>query len=195
MVVLAVLAGFLLIRNGTSEATDGPPQPDAGAAVLRTDTPPADPLPRSRPERVRIPEIQVDAPLTDVGLDADGWLDAPPKDAKNLAGLYTGAVTPGEGGTAVLVGHVDSDAGPAVFFGLGALKKGKHIEVARADGRVAVFEIYGIEVVPKDGFPAKRVYGNTGLPELRLITCGGGYSKKTGYEGNVVLYALMTHVR
>nr|WP_202502231.1 class F sortase [Streptomyces sp. SID5785] len=188
------MIGVLLVHHGVSRA-DGPPQPDPGAAQLGTTTPPADPLAASKPVRVRIPQIGVDAPLTGVGRDAEGWLDAPPPEKANLAGWYTKAVTPGERGTAVIDGHVDNAKGPAVFYGLGSLKKGEHIEVDRADGTTAVFEIHGIDVVDKNAFPDRKVYGSTGLPELRVITCGGSYSKRGGYSGNVVLYGLLTEVR
>jgi sortase (surface protein transpeptidase) len=130
-----------------------------------------------------------------VGLDSDGWVAAPPPDDPNLAGWFTGAVSPGENGTAVVVGHVDNTKGPAVFYGLGALKKGNHVEVRRKDGKTAVFEIYGIEVFDKANFPGDRVYGSTGRPELRVITCGGGFTKRDGYSGNVVVFARLTGVR
>jgi hypothetical protein len=95
----------------------------------------------------------------------------------------------------VIVGHVDNKQGPAVFYGLGGLKKGNRVEVRRSDGKTAVFEIYGIEVYEKTNFPGDRVYGNTGTPELRVITCGGGFSKGNGYAGNVVAFARMVEVR
>ncbi|MEV1021128.1 class F sortase [Streptomyces sp. NPDC050264] len=194
LLAVILLAGVLLVHHGVSRA-DGPPQPDPGSAKLGTRTPPADPLPASAPVRVRIPQIGVDAPLTRVGRDKEGWLEAPPPEDADLAGWFTGAVSPGERGTAVIDGHVDNAAGPAVFYGLGSLKKGQHIEIDRADGRTAVFEIHGIDVVDKTDFPDRRVYGGTGLPELRVITCGGSYNKRTGYAGNVVLYGLLTSVR
>lgn len=53
------------------------------------------PLPYSVPDQVSIPAIQVDAPVMGVGLDADGWVDAPPPEDPNLAGWFTGAVSPG----------------------------------------------------------------------------------------------------
>lgn len=146
-------------------------------------------------DRVRIPAIQVDAPVLPVGLDAAGWVDAPPPEDPNLAGWFTGAVSPGEKGTAVIVGHVDNKQGPAVFYGLGALKKGYRVEVGRQDGKTAVFEIYGIEVFAKDNFPGDRVYGSRNTPELRVITCGGGFSKQNGYNGNVVVFARLIEVR
>lgn len=177
----------------------GPPQPaSAAAADSRTagafGRTPA-PLPYAVPDRVQIPAIRVDAPVMPVGLDTDGWVAAPPPEDPNLAGWFTGGVSPGEKGTAVVVGHVDNKLGPAVFYGLGALKKGNRVEVARKDGKTAAFEIYGIEVFEKNNFPGDRVYASKGSPELRIITCGGGFSKANGYDGNVVAFARLVEVR
>lgn len=58
-----------------------------------------------------------------------------------------------------------------------------------------MFEIYGIEVFEKANFPSNRVYGSTGAPELRVITCGGGFSEQNGYDGNVVVFARLVEVR
>ncbi|MGV9991751.1 class F sortase [Streptomyces sp. NPDC003374] len=200
VIALVLLTGLALIRNGSGEFDVGPPQPATAAApdtsrapVLPPGTPAT--LPRSLPDRVKIPVIQVDAPVTAVGVDSDGWVAAPPPDDPNLAGWFNGAVTPGEKGTAVVVGHVDNSMGPAVFYGLGALKKGNHVEVHRKDGRTAVFEVYGVEVFEKNDFPGDRVYGSKGTPELRVITCGGGYTKQTGYKGNVVVFARLVDVK
>lgn len=82
-----------------------------------------------------------------------------------------------------------------MFYGLGALKKGAKVEIRRADRKTAVFEIYGIEVFEKNDFPGDRVYGNSGVPELRVITCGGGFSQQNGYDGNVVVFARLAEVR
>ncbi|MFB7368670.1 class F sortase [Streptomyces sp. NPDC056222] len=200
---VVLLVGIHLVRGGTEEwRAGGPPQPVAAAAPDRTSAAVApdhatapDPLPTSRPVRVRIPAVRVDAPVTDVGRDAEGWIDTPPAYEKNLTGWYTGAVTPGERGTAVVVGHVDTPDGRAVFYDLGALSKGHRIEIAREDGRTAVFSVYGVEVVPKEDFPAERVYKRGALPELRVLTCGGDFSKRQGYEGNVVVSARLVAVR
>ncbi|MFI1356079.1 class F sortase [Streptomyces sp. NPDC020898] len=200
VIALVLLTGLALIRNGSGEFDVGPPQPASAAAAdsrlpggTFSGSPAA--LPYSVADRVRIPAIQVDAPVLPVGLDAAGWVDAPPAEDPNLAGWFTGAVSPGEKGTAVVVGHVDNKLGPAVFYGLGALKKGNRVEAQRQDGKVAVFEIYGIEVFDKNNFPGDRVYGSKGTPELRVITCGGGFSKQNGYNGNVVVFARLVEVR
>ncbi|MGV9559249.1 class F sortase [Streptomyces sp. NPDC003401] len=200
VMALVLLTGLALIRNGSGEFDEGPPQPASAAAADAGATRgtlgrAVQPLPFAAPDRVRIPAIQVDAPLMQVGLDTDGWVGAPPPEDPNLAGWFTGAVSPGEKGTAVVVGHVDNTRGPAVFYGLGALKKGNHVEVARRDGKTAVFEVYGVEVFAKDDFPGDRVYASKGAPELRVITCGGGFSKANGYDGNVVVFARLVEVR
>ncbi|AEW97097.1 MULTISPECIES: class F sortase [Streptomycetaceae] len=176
-------------RPGDEESASGADGDDeAGPAAAR-------PLPYAEPLRIRIPRISVDAPVMKVGLDDDGWIAAPPPEDTNLTAWYKDAASPGERGTAVIDGHVDNVHGPSVFYGLGALRKGDRIEVARGDGRTAVFTIYGIEVFAKDHFPGDRVYGDIGKPELRVITCGGGYTKKHGYAGNVVVFARLTGVR
>lgn len=200
VIALVLLTGLALIRNGSGEFDVGPPQPaSAAAADSRVHggafgTSPAA-LPYAVPDRVSIPAIRVDAPVVPVGLDPDGWVGAPPPEDPNLAGWFTGAVSPGEKGTAVVVGHVDNKQGPAVFYGLGALKKGNRVEIRRKDGKTAIFEIYGIEVFEKSNFPGDRVYGSKGTPELRVITCGGGFSKQSGYAGNVVAFARLVEVR
>jgi hypothetical protein len=196
---LALLTGLALIRNGSGQFDIGPPQPAPVAApdsrtIAGTFAAPSAPLGFSVPGRVRIPAIQVDAPVTPVSLDADGWIGAPPPEEPHLAGWFTGAVSPGEKGTAVIVGHVDNRRGPAVFYGLGALRKGNRIEVLRRDKKTAVFEVYGIEVFSKAHFPGDRVYGSKGTPELRVITCGGGFSKRNGSDGNVVVFARLVAV-
>ncbi|MET9692198.1 class F sortase [Streptomyces sp. NPDC006514] len=204
VLALVMLTGLAMVRNGV-DVGDGPPQPTAASAVAVTaDQLPANPptlpadmevLEHSSVQRIRIPTINVDAPVMTVGLDAEGWIDAPPPQDRNLAGWYLNGISPGQRGSAVIVGHVDNAQGPAVFYGLGSVKPGNHIEVERYDGRTAVFEVYGVEVFSKEAFPGARVYGDTGHAELRVITCGGGYSKARGYDGNVVVFARMVEAR
>jgi hypothetical protein len=194
---VALCSGAWLVRSGA--ATHAPPQPSA--AEGRTEGP-ADPagaepsaapaLPPSPPDRIRIPSIRVNAPLMGLGLTATGSLDVPPAAKKNLAGWYEAGTTPGERGTAIVAGHVDNADGPAVFYHLGALKKGSAIEVDRRDGAVAVFAVDAVEVYAARDFPDEKVYGAAARPELRVITCGGDYSRSTGYQGNVVVFAHLT---
>ncbi|MEI5009507.1 class F sortase [Streptomyces chengbuensis] len=202
VLALVMLTGLALVRNGVDVGM-GPPQPAVAAALddvrANQDSIPlpgtVEPLPYAPASRIAIRAVGVDAPIVDVGLDANGWIEAPPAQDPNLAGWYQNGIAPGQQGTAVVVGHVDNAGGPAVFYGLGSMQKGQHVEVTRYDGRVAVFEVYGVEVFSKNSFPGARVYGDTGSPELRVITCGGGYSRGTGYDGNVVVFARMVATR
>ncbi|MCM2389543.1 class F sortase [Streptomyces albipurpureus] len=200
VLALVMLTGIALMKNGVDVAL-GPPQPAAAASLTRTNGETFAPLvpPRSLvfapAERVRIASIKVDAPVMNVGLDPDGWIEAPPPQDRNIAGWYQNGIAPGQRGTAVIVGHVDNLGGPAVFYGLGSITKGERIEVPRFDGKTAVFEVYGVEVFDKNDFPAAQVYGDTGYAELRVITCGGGYSRADGYDGNVVVFARMVSSR
>ncbi|MFE7272965.1 class F sortase [Streptomyces sp. NPDC057623] len=199
--VLALCSGAWLLRNGGE--THAPPQPSTAQAgeVGRTlaDPHPRHPaapaLPPSPPDRVRIPSLRVDAPVMGLGLTKTGSLDVPPAERENLAGWYEAGTTPGETGTAIVAGHVDNADGPAVFYRLGALKKGSTIEVERRDGGTALFSVDAVEVYDAKDFPDEKVYGAAPRPELRVITCGGGYSRTTGYQGNVVVFAHLSGSR
>ncbi|GAB2985433.1 class F sortase [Streptomyces pseudoechinosporeus] len=193
--VVAFGSGAWLVRSGAE--AHAPPQPSAaqGRAGAHVDRPVAAPLPPSPPDRVRIPSIRVDAPLTGLGLTPRGGLAVPPAAEKNLAGWYEAGTTPGETGTAIVAGHVDNAEGPAVFYRLGAIKNGSTIEVERHDGTVALFSVDAVKVYDARDFPDKKVYGAARRPELRVITCGGDYSTTTGYQGNVVVFAHLTGTR
>ncbi|MGW1026480.1 class F sortase [Streptomyces sp. NPDC002577] len=167
-----------------------------GTAPAATPRPGVQPLPPANPVRIRIPAIGVDAALTRLSLNAAGVLQVPPPGNPGLAGWYGDGPAPGSAGTAVAIGHVDTPTGvPGVFYLLGAVRKGATIDISRADGRTAVFTVSAVELYEKKNFPSKKVYGGSGRPELRLITCGGGYTKRTGYQGNVVVYASLTALK
>ncbi|MFD5229656.1 class F sortase [Streptomyces qaidamensis] len=153
------------------------------------------PLPRSLATRLLIPYLRVDAPVMGLGLDRDRRLTAPPDDDPKLVGWYRHGASPGEQGTAVAVGHLDTDRGPAVFAGLTELKRGRIVKARRADGRIAVYTVDKIKSYEKAHFPSQEVYGARGRPELRLITCGGSYDRRKGYSGNVVVFAHLTGIR
>ncbi|MFM9369669.1 class F sortase [Streptomyces sp. Da 82-17] len=195
----ALCSGVWLLQNGS--ATHAPPQPSAAEAAASsagpdpraTEAAPA--LPAAPPTRIRIPSLRVDAPLMGLRLTREGSLDVPPAENRNLAGWYEAGTTPGERGTSVVAGHVDNAEGPAVFYALGALRKGQTVEVDRDDGRTAVFTVDAVEVYDSRDFPDDKVYGAAARPELRVITCGGGWSKNSGYLGNVVVFAHLTDTR
>ncbi|MEU4086989.1 class F sortase [Streptomyces aureus] len=152
-------------------------------------------MPRSRATRLRIPSLDVDAPVIGLRLDRDRRLTAPPVDDPKPVGWYTDGPTPGERGTALVVGHRDTRTGPAVFAPIERIRTGARVEARREDGRTAVYTVYAVRTYAKAHFPDQEVYGNRGRPELRLITCGGAYDHTTGYAANVIAFAHLTEIR
>ncbi|CAL9463082.1 hypothetical protein SUDANB108_02692 [Streptomyces sp. enrichment culture] len=182
------------VRHGISAPTTG----DMAAAGRPPDVklPPAHrPLTDALPQRVDIPGLGVQAPVVARGLDTRGALDPPPYDQPGVVGWYAGGVAPGAPGTALLVGHVDTDTRPAVFYRVSAMRPGQTIRVIRADAKVAEFTVESVQVLPRDRFDAHQAYGprESGRAELRLITCGGSFDRATrSYTANVVVSAYLT---
>ena len=142
----------------------------------------------SPPVRVTIASIGVNSSLQSLGLLANGTL-APPS-TWDEAGWYDGGVIPGQVGPAVVIGHIDSTSGPAVFFKLSKLQPGANVTITLQDGVILTFQVDDTQSFPKDQFPTAYVYGPTPDPELRLITCTGDFDYKThNYLSNLVVRA------
>jgi len=147
----------------------------------------------SAPTRISIPALGVRAGVVQVGRADDGSIATPVEDPAGTAGWYGLGPSPGEDGTAVIVGHVDTDSKPAVFGKLAQLETGKLVEVKRKDRRVATFTVESVERFPKMSFPADRVFAATDSPRLVLVTCGGAWvGGDVGYADNVIVFAHLT---
>ncbi|WAX79833.1 class F sortase [Streptomyces sp. KMM 9044] len=176
----------------------GPSTGDMAAAGRppQVDLPPAHrPLGEAQPRRLDIPGLDVRAPVVSRGLDERGALDPPPFDRPDVVGWYAGGVTPGAPGTALVVGHVDTETRPAVFYKVSTLRPGQKIRVVREDAGVAEFTVEDIQVIARDGFDARQAYGprRSGRAELRIVTCGGTFDAvRERYTANVVVYAYLT---
>ncbi|MFE0515727.1 class F sortase [Streptomyces sp. NPDC058964] len=157
--------------------------------------PAAQPLGDALPQRVDIPELGVQAPVVARGLDRQGAVEPPPFDQPGVVGWYAAGVSPGAAGPALMVGHVDTETRPAVFYKLSTMQPGETVRVVRDDGRVAHFTVDDVQVLPRDHFDAAKAYGphRRGRAELRLITCGGTFDRATrSYTANVVVSAYLT---
>jgi sortase (surface protein transpeptidase) len=144
-------------------------------------------MPRGTPARIAIASIGVDAPVVDLNRNPDGTLEVP--DWQD-AGWWRRGPEPGERGPAVVVGHVDSRSGPAVFARLDELEAGDTIDIVLDDGGTTSYVVERAERFPKDAFPTRDVYELTDGPELRLITCDGEFDEATGhYVDNLVVFA------
>lgn len=186
-VIVAGVAGLALSRGGTA------PEPAAARVPVPAGAAAALPWPGThgqvaRPVRLIIPAIGVRTRLIRLGLTAAGTLQVPA--STSVAGWYDRSPRPGATGSAIIAGHIDSVAGPAVFFRLGSLRPGDRAYVRRADGTLAVFGVTAVRTYLKARFPTAAVYGPAPSPQLRLITCGGTFDPALGsYLSNVVVYA------
>jgi len=197
--VLLVITGAAAIGAAVSAQKHAPqPSPAAAGAIgpsANRDRGPS--LQRSLPMSVTIPAIDVSSDVLHLGDTADGAIQVPSLPAQaGDAAWYEGSVTPGELGTSVIEGHLDSYQGPAVFFRLGALRPGDRVDVHLADGMTAVFRVTGVRRYLKSNFPARAVYGTASYAALRLITCGGAFDYATGhYLSSVVVFASLASSR
>ncbi|WP_051837698.1 class F sortase [Streptomyces sp. NRRL F-2580] len=134
-----------LVRELEQSGESGPHTPGRGERSPRTAAGPlrtvTGPLRAARPLRLRIPSLGVDVPLTgdrdEVVWDTDG-------------------PAPGAAGTAVVT---------AEGLRLGELRRGRTIEIPRADSRTAVFTV--VRVSP-GGATARE--DPVGRPQLRLLS-------------------------
>jgi sortase (surface protein transpeptidase) len=139
------------------------------------------------PTRIDIPSIGVHAFIVPLGLGPGGVIEVP--DNFVQAGWYSGGPRPGDSGPAVILGHVDSFSGPAVFFELKDLQAGATIMVTSSTGTQA-FVVDSVEKYAKTDFPTEAVYGPVSDRALRLVTCGGQFDEtKHSYLSNVIVFA------
>lgn len=167
------------------------PAPTASSQAAAPAAPAAPRAPAARDTTgvtgVRIPRIGVNALTIDLGLESDGSLEVP--SIFSQTGWWTGGPEPGQVGPSVIVGHVSSKRGPAVFIDLDKLINGDEVHVDFADGRIETFTVLWSAEYRKSDFPTNLVYGPTDTPTLRLITCGGEIDGATRrFDSNVVVF-------
>ena len=194
-VVLALLLG------GCSGSAGAGPSSQGRTAAAEAKGPPADGAaavgafssvrgyqPTPEPIRVTIPKIRVTSSLKRLGKERDGAIQTPRP--WGVAGWYALGPRPGEPGSAVILGHVDSTSGPAVFYRLRELRQGDQVQVTRKDGSSVRFVVTRTEQYLKTRFPTEDVYFPTLTPELRLVTCGGEFDYSIRhYRSNVIVFA------
>ncbi len=157
LVAVACLAVGLRAREHPLAGPVGPQRPPP-AAVKQTafSPPPLAVAERSTPVLLSIPAIGLSVPLSQLGLNADGTVQVPTD--FQMPGWFEPGPAPGQLGSAVILGHVDSYQGPAVFFQLRTLLTGDAVDVTLADGTVAHFAVYTVVQYQKTGFPTGLVY-------------------------------------
>jgi hypothetical protein len=188
---VGVLAVALLA--GCSKANRRQPEPDpaaSGAAAAHGFHSVRNYQGTPDPVRVTIPRIGVTSSLDRLGRAADGTVEVPSD--WQVAGWYAPGPRPGDPGSAVILGHVDSKRGPAIFFRLRELGRGDEIRILRADGSTVRFIVERTQQYPKDRFPTDDVYYPTLTPTLRLVTCGGAFDPTARhYRSNIIVFATL----
>jgi hypothetical protein len=183
--IVLLLAGAVAVALGLSGGQRWLPGP------LFTGSGPApahvSPAARSQPLALSIPAIDLNVPLSNLGLNPDHTIQVPASFAE--PGWYRLGPSPGQLGSAVILGHVDSYRGPAVFFRLRTLRPGDRVNVRLADGVITHFVVRQVATYLKAQFPILRVYGPHGYSALQLVTCGGVFDAQDGhYLSNIVVY-------
>lgn len=144
----------------------------------------------AEPVALSIPAIKVSTPLAALGLNPDGTVEVPAD--YDEAGWYRHGPAPGHQGSAVILGHVDSYRGEAVFFRLKLLKPGDQVDVRLGNGATVRFAVTYLATYPREQFPANFVYGDHGISALQLVTCGGDFDRASrSYLSNVVVYTTL----
>jgi hypothetical protein len=189
--IVLVTLGFQ--GSGHPLAAPAPSRAAVRAAVKVPSVPQALSTAASTPLRLRIPALGMSVSLLSLGLNADGTVQVPT--VTTQPGWYRLGATPGEIGSAVILGHVDSYLGAGIFFNLRTLASGDQVDVDLTDGVTAQFTVDSVAMYSKLAFPAQRVYGSHGSSALQLVTCGGVFDHQTGsYLSNIVVYTSLSAV-
>jgi len=148
---------------------------------------------RFAPESISIERIGVNAEIASIGITPEGQMEDP--DSYDTVGWYRFGPAPGEAGRAILVGHLDSKTGPAVFYRLGELAAGDEV-IIRSGGSATdlVYVVRESVSYPEAEVPADLIFGPTDQPELVLITCAGVFDRGVGAydERRIVVADLRT---
>lgn len=142
------------------------------------------------PHHIEISAIDVDATIEHVGLLPNGQMDEP-SEIDDVA-WYEGGYMPGEQGSSVLAGHVDSRTGPAIFFDLHKLEQGDEIIVTDEDGVEKVFVVQKSESYDRNDAPLQQIFGYSYRSQLNLITCTGEFNSEAGtHDERLVVYTVL----
>ena len=138
------------------------------------------------PVRLRIPRLRMDAPVLPMGFASDGQMDAPAH--ADDVGWFAPGIFPGDMGSAVFSGHLDTFLGTrGVFSGLKTLSAHDDVYVDVASGETLHFRVIESRTYPYDHAPLDAIFGASGRRFLNLITCSGSWGAGT-YDDRLVVF-------
>ncbi len=145
------------------------------AALGSTPTSPAAPL---VPTRLKVPSLNIDAPVESVGQKADGTMGTP--STFTSVAWYAQGAKPGGPGNAVFAGHVNNAlTASGVFSHLSQIKLGAAVQVAGKDGRTLNYMVSSIEEYAVATAPAEAIFATEGPSQIILVTCEGAWDEAT----------------
>lgn len=140
-----------------------------------------------RPVEVKIPTLEIEATIEDVGILENGQMGVP--EDVNGVGWFEPGTNPGAIGNSVLAGHVDSRIGPAVFFELESLVAGDEVIIVSDTGEELTFIVKAKESYDRKEAPIEEIFGATDSRSLNLITCSGLFNREAGtHDERLVVY-------
>ncbi len=141
------------------------------------------------PKQITIEKLGVNTQVEPVGLDEERNMDVPK--STTTVGWYHLGVKPGQAGSAVITGHLDTYTGaPAVFYFLETLSVGDEIVVTDEKETTYTFVVTEVKAYENSQFPVDLVFTQRDKPRLNLITCEGTWSEvEQNYDKRVVVFS------
>ena len=142
------------------------------------------------PVRLKIPTIEVDAVVEQVGLTPGGAMDTP-KGPENVAWFNLGT-RPGDSGSAVMTGHYGTwkNGQGSVFDNLHKLRPGDKISIVDENGEIVSFVVRESRNYEPSADAVDVFSSDDEKSHLNLITCEGTWNKDSkSYSERLVVFA------
>lgn len=181
------ITGIILVTNKIEKATPAAPHKPQIAAVVPPANIPHQSLHPDEPQTLRIPTLDIEAPIQSVGLNPKGEMRAP-DNAESVTWFRHGYL-PGTPGNAVLAGHKDYKSRSAVFRDLHQLAEGGTAEIVTAT-HIQTFKVEAKQVYNAQSLEPS-LFGPATEARLQLITCEGTWdSQQKAYTKRLVVSLL-----
>lgn len=141
------------------------------------------------PARFAAPSVQIRLKIIKTGVAENGQMQLP--DSNREVAWYEFGSRPADAmGTTVLAAHVDTRAeGLGPFARLRELRPGQEITIADTNGQTQSYAVTAVTEIQKSKVVIDELFRRDGPPELKVLTCGGPYSRETGYRDNIIVSA------
>lgn len=177
------------VPSGTPVASPEPATPETGTPETNG-TPTAAQGCGVVPRSIKATAIKVDATI-EVRETVDGVMQDP--SAPDVVSWYKESALLGAPGNTVMAGHLNYWGVPeGVFFHLAEFKTGDIIEITGEDDNVYRYKVEWVKQVDATQPPTAEILGETDVPSLTLLTCGGPWNADASeYTERTVVRAVL----